>query len=589
MPAITSLDLSNAKLDVDHIAAIATSTSPTATDRMGNTKDTMSGAIYSIKAFNNRGAWQASTIYAVKDLVSVSGTWYVAVVPHTSSATFVADTESYWRVYQGALSSDVDLVRSDLAAASGAGMLGWIQSGAGAASRFTQDKLRESVSVKDFGAVGDGVANDTAAFIAALAVGASRIYIPNGTYLIASTLSIPTNVVLYGDGSGSIVKCSASMAQLFNCAAAGSQKFDNFSIDGNSMAGTNGININNDFVNITRMGFSGFSSAVYVTGSAQAFNVSEHCFFLNNSFCVFINNDGRNSTIIGNHMQGGTGIWVRQVAQQCEGLRIIGNIILPNVTASANSGHGILIECGLELLIMGNIIDNVDKSGIQLSATGANAIAYCKIIGNWTGNDGGTASAEGLLMYGNVSNVDVTNNTFASAKLYGMHIGVATYAAPDRINVTGNSFLANIGGDIKVELAGSILVSGNTFSHAVNSYREEVNTITGTVTNNNFTGSIPSPRSTASRYRFNRGFITEAKGTGTVPSGSTNSANINHGLSVTPSEKDFTITPMGPMATNDTGNWLVSALDTTKFNVFVRNNPGAAGFNFGWSVEYTGQ
>ena len=36
MPAITSLDLSNAKLDVDHIAAIATSTIPTATDRLGN-------------------------------------------------------------------------------------------------------------------------------------------------------------------------------------------------------------------------------------------------------------------------------------------------------------------------------------------------------------------------------------------------------------------------------------------------------------------------------------------------------------------------------------------------------------------------
>lgn len=43
MPAITTADLENAKLDVDHIAAIATSPLPTATDRLGNVKPTMTG------------------------------------------------------------------------------------------------------------------------------------------------------------------------------------------------------------------------------------------------------------------------------------------------------------------------------------------------------------------------------------------------------------------------------------------------------------------------------------------------------------------------------------------------------------------
>jgi hypothetical protein len=47
MPAITPSDLNNAKLDVDHIAAIATSASPTATDRLGNTKLTITGVIAS--------------------------------------------------------------------------------------------------------------------------------------------------------------------------------------------------------------------------------------------------------------------------------------------------------------------------------------------------------------------------------------------------------------------------------------------------------------------------------------------------------------------------------------------------------------
>lgn len=45
--------------------------------------------------------------------------------------------------------------------ADGSSLVGFIQSGAGAVARTGQDKLRETVSAKDLGAVGDGVANDT--------------------------------------------------------------------------------------------------------------------------------------------------------------------------------------------------------------------------------------------------------------------------------------------------------------------------------------------------------------------------------------------------------------------------------------------
>lgn len=55
--------------------------------------------------------------------------------------------------------------------------------GTGAVSRTVQAKLRDVVSVKDFGAVGDGVTDDSAAVQAAL--NASKgVYFPNGTYLI---------------------------------------------------------------------------------------------------------------------------------------------------------------------------------------------------------------------------------------------------------------------------------------------------------------------------------------------------------------------------------------------------------------------
>jgi len=65
------------------------------------------------------------------------------------------------------------------------------QGGTGASSRTVENKLQESVSVKDFGAVGDGVTDDTAAIQAALDTGAT-VYIPDGNYL-CSNLSITTN------------------------------------------------------------------------------------------------------------------------------------------------------------------------------------------------------------------------------------------------------------------------------------------------------------------------------------------------------------------------------------------------------------
>jgi hypothetical protein len=90
-----------------------------------------------------------------------------------------------------------------LAAPTGSSLVGFIQSGTGAVATTVQAKLRESVSVKDFGAVGNGVADDTAAFNLALNSGALYVNVPFGTYLISSTISIPAiNVTLSGPTGG---------------------------------------------------------------------------------------------------------------------------------------------------------------------------------------------------------------------------------------------------------------------------------------------------------------------------------------------------------------------------------------------------
>jgi hypothetical protein len=59
----------------------------------------------------------------------------------------------------------------------------------------------QMASVKTYGAIGDGVADDTAAFNNALAT-STAIYIPPGTYKITSTLAVPNNTTLYGAGRG---------------------------------------------------------------------------------------------------------------------------------------------------------------------------------------------------------------------------------------------------------------------------------------------------------------------------------------------------------------------------------------------------
>jgi parallel beta-helix repeat protein len=78
---------------------------------------------------------------------------------------------------------------------------GFIQEGTGAVQRTVESKLQDTVSVKDFGAVGDGVADDTAAIQAAIDSGKTA-YVPKGTYKISATLNLNNGYkALIGDDS----------------------------------------------------------------------------------------------------------------------------------------------------------------------------------------------------------------------------------------------------------------------------------------------------------------------------------------------------------------------------------------------------
>lgn len=84
-------------------------------------------------------------------------------------------------------------------------------SGVGAIVRSSNDKHSDHVSVKDFGAVGDGLADDTTAFINALAAH-YNVYVPSGTYLLSAPVEIGYGKVLHGAGQSSVLK-GTSQAQ----------------------------------------------------------------------------------------------------------------------------------------------------------------------------------------------------------------------------------------------------------------------------------------------------------------------------------------------------------------------------------------
>lgn len=84
-------------------------------------------------------------------------------------------------------------------------------SAGGAVTRTSHDKFSDLLSVKDFGAVGDGTHDDTAAFQQALAA-RDAVFVPSGIYLITSPLSLGDRKSLIGCGDSSVIKTTSSIA-----------------------------------------------------------------------------------------------------------------------------------------------------------------------------------------------------------------------------------------------------------------------------------------------------------------------------------------------------------------------------------------
>ena len=93
-------------------------------------------------------------------------------------------------------------LRQDLAATDGAALVGY-------KGRTVYQRLSDVVSVKDFGAIGDGVADDAAAINKAAALGRTVAF-PDGVYLCKSVINVTTDNVKFQGSRKAILKLNAS-------------------------------------------------------------------------------------------------------------------------------------------------------------------------------------------------------------------------------------------------------------------------------------------------------------------------------------------------------------------------------------------
>jgi parallel beta-helix repeat protein len=154
-------------------------------------------------------------------------------------------------------STDPANIYSTFAASSGSSLVGYTQGGTSAVATTVQAKLRESVSVKDFGATGDGTTDDTTAIQAAIDSG-STVYFPDGTYLVSTA------------GSGAITRKTDPISHclLLNN---DNQKIDlagaKIIIDMESATTTTAFGVVADYVYISRGNITNSNGNVYPTAS----------------------------------------------------------------------------------------------------------------------------------------------------------------------------------------------------------------------------------------------------------------------------------------------------------------------------------
>jgi hypothetical protein len=381
------------------------------------------------------------------------GVGYKFVVKTSTGATI----GTYDNIYSSDSSSTDALAL--LAASSGSSLVGFINSGSGATARTVQAKLRDTVSVKDFGAVGDGVTDDTAAIQAAHTTGAT-VYYPSGTYKTTSQIVISAGGIV-GDGpTKSIINCtdtSSNAAIKFTGAyttlsgglSSGVPTFADFTLNGNLLKSTGaGLQFlpasgETSFANLSNVEISYFPTNVDFV--AASFFIVNGCFFRGHTASgISVNNTNNNDSgdsVISSCVFNTSSTTAAQIRHLTSGgLKILGNKLL-------GGGYGYLMEyTGTTDTAIVNIVGN----SIENFSTGA--ITFTKV-------SVGLASFKNVIISGNEMAVSLATPT---AYLISTDAG----AWLQNVSITGNVLqLPGVTNSYGIAAVGitSLIVEANTF------------------------------------------------------------------------------------------------------------------------------
>lgn len=402
-------------------------------------------------------------------------------LPGTTTSTNVTYTPSGTSLYGASTITVKDALDQISHVSTGSSKVGFLQAGASAVNRTVQAKLRDIVNVKDFGAVGDGVANDTAAFIAAhaaLPVNGGAIYIPAGTYLIASTVAFTKPVYMYGDGSvinSGVTRIVCNTASIDVFTTTNMLSCYNFAIQGlttntlfkqlNTATNHPGTSFSNLVAfncyrffdsqaslvfTVRNCWIGGFINAgIAINNGSGTFGDQGDCYIVNNAFI----SGGASSAAI--DVIRGAGFWIT-------GNKFNASIGAAHLRLNATEATG-------NILVENNSFEGQPTYAIEASGS----FTVTKLI--VTGNQFSGGVSRHINLTGNVFEAIIANNTFngLSSTPATPETGVYVGDLPRDITIQGNNF-HKIDGCITL-LDSSAKILDNTYGDDVARY------VTGTI------------------------------------------------------------------------------------------------------------
>jgi len=314
-------------------------------------------------------------------------------------------------------------------------------------------------NVKDFGAVGDGSTDDTAAIEAALAVWDS-IYLPKGVYMLGSRLDVPAGKKIYGAGfDDTILRASATgyngMTVGNNCVLV------DFCIDGNSKGGSysgilydgvygcyttqvSTINWGADGIAITNAAHHNTFGELHSTNNgSRGIIIDPNCYSnqigsvdtrgSTNSGLLIGHNSYRNQIgllICGGHQN--SALWIHNAAYENQ----VDSVIVEAPATGYENNSAILFGWGALRNTIGQAIVTGWRRGVQFKGDDADATytdadtKYNHIGALYVTTDNGT-SAAGVYL-------DANNGYFAKYNSIGkLHVKSATYGIWDASGTNG--------------------------------------------------------------------------------------------------------------------------------------------------------